>query len=52
MKEILRNPEIDDKKVKEILQYQIFTKNRKHEFNSGLLNDKKKEKRIMSSIGG
>lgn len=52
LKEILRNPEIDDKKVKEILQYQIFTKNRKHEFNSGLLNDKKKEKRIMSSIGG
>lgn len=52
LKEVLRNPEIKDEEIKEILRNQIFTKNRKHEFNNVSLKDRNKEERIMSSIGG
>ena len=35
-----------------ILEREIYTKNRKHEFNDYKKHNEKREERIMSSIGG
>ena len=42
----------DMKELIKILEREIYTKNRKHEFNDYKKHNEKREERIMSSIGG
>ena len=43
---------ITDEELIKILEREIYTKNRKHEFNDYKKHNEKREERIMSSIGG
>ena len=52
LKELFRTENITDEELIKILEREIYTKNRKHEFNDYKKHNKKREERIMSSIGG
>jgi len=52
LKELFRNENITDEELIKILEREIYTKNRKHEFNDYKKHNEKREERIMSSIGG
>ncbi len=52
LKEIFRNRTLSDDEILKIVENEIYTKNRKHEFNNYEINTDKREERIMSSIGG
>ena len=52
LKELFRNENITDEELIKILEREIYTKNRKHEFNDYKKHNEKREERIMNSIGG
>jgi len=52
LKELFRTENITDEELIKILEREIYTKNRKHEFNDYKKHNEKREERIMSSIGG
>ena len=52
LKELFRTENITDEELIKILEREIYTKNRKHEFNDYKKHNEKREERIMNSIGG
>ena len=52
LKELFRTENITDEELIKILEREIYTKNRKHEFNDYKKHNEKREERIMRSIGG
>ena len=52
LKKLFRTENITDEELIKILEREIYTKNRKHEFNDYKKHNEKREERIMSSIGG
>ena len=52
LKELFRNKGISDDELIKIVEREIYTKNRKHDFNDYEKDNVKREERIMSSIGG
>ena len=52
LKELFRTENITDEELIKILEREIYTKNRKHEFNDYKKHNEKREERTMSSIGG
>ena len=52
LKELFRNRGMTDEELIKIVEREIYTKNRKHDFNAYEKDTDKREERIMSSIGG
>ena len=52
LKELFRNKGMPDEELIKIVEREIYTKNRKHDFNDYEKDTDKREERIMSSIGG
>ena len=52
LKELFRNKGMPDEELIKIVEREIYTKNRKHDFNDYEKYNVKREERIMSSIGG
>ena len=52
LKELFRNKGMTDEELIKIVEREIYTKNRKHDFNDYEKDTDKREERIMSSIGG